>query len=167
MDNKTKEALKQLQAEIRQLQTVVSNKQPRPGPEGPSEEAVNTGSKVKDAVVQCSVTYAVPGRGPGQKKMAVAASAAQIARVTTEAAAALGYALASPQKVALLRALLDKEAESAAALGKVTGLSTGSLYHHLRELMRAGLIHQAGRNSYVLTERGVRTLLILLALAAE
>ncbi len=99
--------------------------------------------------------------------MVTSATAAQLTRVTNGDAAALGYALASAQKVALLRVLLDKASESAAALGELTGLSTGSLYHHLRELMRAGLIHQAGRNSYVLTERGTRVLLVLLALASE
>ena len=167
MDNKTKEALKQIQAEIRQLQMALAGKQPEVRDERPTEDHSMSVRKIKDAIVQCSVTYLVPGAGPEQKKMLTAVSAAQIARVPTEAAAALGYALASPQKIALLRALLDKDAESAAALGEVTNLSTGSLYHHLRELMRADLIHQAGRNSYVLTERGVRVLLILLALAVE
>ena len=90
-------------------------------------------------------------------------SAAQVAKVTDEAAALLGYALSSPQKVSLLRALLGMESESAAALGETAHLSTGSLYHHLRDLMHAGLIAQAGRNQYHITPRGQKVLLLLLA----
>jgi DNA-binding transcriptional ArsR family regulator len=167
MDNKTKDALKQLQAEIRQLQTIVAVKQGSVKEEiSPADE--NAGARrVKDAVVHYTVSHAVPGEGPEPKKMTAAANMAQLTSVTSEAAAALGYALASPQKIALLRALLDRPSESASVLGDITGLSTGSLYHHLRELMRAGLIHQAGRNIYVLTERGTRVLLVLLTLASE
>ncbi len=87
--------------------------------------------------------------------------------MTDEAAAILGYALSSPQKIALLRALLGHESESAAALGAAANLSTGSLYHHLRDLMHAGLIAQAGRNQYHMTPRGQRVLLLLLALASK
>ena len=167
MDNKTKDALKQIQAEIRQLQTIVAAKQPERGEEAATGDVPLGPRRAKDAMVQCSVTHVVAGTGLEPRKMVTSASAAQIARVTNEAAAALGYALASPQKIALLRALLDKESESASVLGSQTGMSTGSLYHHLRELMRSNLIHQDGRNSYVLTERGTRVLLILLALAME
>ncbi len=166
MDNKTKEALKQLQSEIRQLQTAIAGRRTEVKPEAPDAEARKEKDS-KEAVVQCVVNSPLPGSGDEMKRLAVSATAAQLARVTNDAAAAVGYALASPQKVALLRALLHTESESASVLGEATGLTTGSLYHHLRELMRAGLVHQSGRNAYVLTEQGVRTLYILLALAVE
>lgn len=165
MDNKTKDALKQLQAEIRQLQSVVGSK-----PEanaGADDLGARKEKTAKDIVVQCEMQYLLPEGNGAVKRLTAGATAAQLARVTNETAAALGYAVASPQKVALLRALLVQESESAAALGAQTGLTTGSLYHHLRELMRAGLIHQTGRNRYILTEQGVRVLLVLLALAVE
>ncbi len=173
MDKQTKEALKQMQAEmrqeIRQLQALVAEQRAERKPDtAPSEEPA-PGSKGKaDGVVQYSVSRPASGDGDAPFKTgAVVVTAAQIAKTTDEAAALLGYALSSPQKVSLLRALLGREAESAAALGETTNLSTGSLYHHLRDLMHAGLIAQSSRNQYGITPRGQRVLLLLLALAAE
>ena len=154
MDNKTKDAIKQLQADMRQLHTLLAGKQS----DGGNSEEPPAAPKAKGEV---AVQYAVGKSGTH------AVTEAQIAKVTDEAAAALGYALSSPQKVALLRALLLKETESAAALGAAAHLSTGSLYHHLRDLMHADLIKQAGRNQYMLTPRGGRILLVVLALATE
>ncbi len=176
MDKQTKEALKQMQAEmrqeIRQLQALISEQQQqqmerRPEPAVPEEPAPAAKGKT-DGVVHYSINRPPSGDGDTPFKTgAVAVTAAQIAKTTDEAAALLGYALSSPQKVSLLRALLGREPESAAALGATTSLSTGSLYHHLRDLMHAGLIAQSGRNQYQITPRGQRVLLLLLALASE
>jgi DNA-binding transcriptional ArsR family regulator len=169
MDNKTKEALKLIQTEMRQLHALVTEARAEPRAEaGVSEEPPVTSKAKADSVVQYSVTRPASNDGDAAFKTGtVSVSAAQIAKTTDEAAALLGYALSSPQKVALLRALLGHESESAAALGTAANLSTGSLYHHLRDLMHAGLIGQAGRNQYQITGRGQRVLLLLLALAAE
>ena len=174
MDKQTKEALKQLQAEIKHLQTQVAQTQVAgsraapPAESGPVEDAPPPAKSKSDAVVQYAIHR--PGAGGGDapfKTGTVLVSAAQIGRTTDEAAALIGYALSSPQKVALLRALLGHDGESAAALGATASLSTGSLYHHLRDLMHAGLIAQSGRNQYGITPRGQRVLLLLLALASE
>lgn len=181
MDNKTKEALKQIQTEMRQLQALMaegrSETKSETKPEAKSEvkseviegEETPVPNKGKsDAIVQYNVHRPATGDGDTAFKTGnVSVSAAQIAKTTDESAALIGYALSSPQKVALLRALLGQEHKSAAALGAVANLSTGSLYHHLRDLMHAGLIGQAGRNQYQITPRGQRVLLMLLALAAE
>lgn len=168
MDNKTKDAIKQLQAEIKQLHALVAAKpsagSSEPTPDVPEDNV--PGRKSRAFAVQCIIAHSASGNGADMKKMTVAATAVQIAQTTDDAAASLGCAVSSPQKVGLLRALLDKESESAAALGDATHLSTGSLYHHLRELMRTDLVRQSGRNQYHLTERGIRTLLVVLALAA-
>lgn len=159
MDNKTKDALKLLQAEIRQLQSAIAA---RP----PEKTAGDLGPAAKgDVVVQYSAHTAASA---GAKKTPTYSfTAAQLERVTDEQAAAVGYALASPPKIRLLRALHGKESEGAAELGAETHLSTGSLYHHLRELMRADFIRQTARSRYVLTDHGERVLLVLLALAAD
>lgn len=173
MDKQTKEALKQMQAEmrqeIRQLQALVGEQRAerKPDPAPPDEPGPNVKGKA-DGVVHYSISRPASGdRDTPFRTGAVAVTAAQIAQTTDEAAALLGYALSSPQKVSLLRALLGRDSESAAALGTTTNLSTGSLYHHLRDLMHAGLIAQASRNQYQITPRGQRVLLLLLALAAE
>ncbi len=163
MDKQTKEALKQMQAEMRQemrqLHALVSEQRAERKPEAaPAEDATPSVKGKADGVVHYSINRLASGDGDTPFKTgAVAVTAAQIAKTTDEAAALLGYALSSPQKVSLLRALL----------GTTTNLSTGSLYHHLRDLMHAGLIAQAGRNQYQITPRGQRVLLLLLALAAE
>lgn len=169
MDKQTKEALKQMQAEMRQLQALIGEQRTERKPEAaPTEEPTPTAKGKMDGVVHYSISRPAFGDSDAPFKTGpVAVTAAQIAKTTDEAAALLGYALSSPQKVSLLRALLDRDSESAAALGATTNLSTGSLYHHLRDLMHAGLIAQAGRNQYQVTPRGQRVLLLLLALAAE
>ncbi len=163
MDKQTKEALKQMQAEMRQLQAQLTDR--------PAEKAtaLDPAPKSKsDALVQYSVNRPASGDDDTAFKTGpLSVSAAQIAAATDEAAAQLGYALSSPQKVGLLRALLGHESEGAAALGAAAGLSTGSLYHHLRDLMHAGLLTQAGRSRYAITPQGQRVLLVLLALTVE
>lgn len=168
MDKQTKEALKQMQAEMRHLQALIDEQRAERKPDThPSEEAPANRGKT-DAAVQYSINRPAAGDGDVPSKTgSVTVSAAQIAKTTDEAAAILGYALSSPQKVSLLRALLGHDSESAASLGATTNLSTGSLYHHLRDLMHAGLVAQAGRNQYGITSRGQRVLLLLLALASE
>jgi len=171
---KTKDALKQLQAEVRQLQSLAAASQaarPADGsPAAPDESlpSAPAASKAKDAVVSYNIQRPALGEGDAPFGTGpVAVTWAQVARTTDESVALLGYALSSPQKVGLLRALLGHDGESAAALGATAQLSTGSLYHHLRDLMHTGLISQAGRNQYRITARGQRVLLLLLALAAE
>jgi hypothetical protein len=80
--------------------------------------------------------------------------------------AKLGYALSSAPKVALLRLLFTGGEQSAAQLGEKAGLTTGSLYHHLRELIYADVIAQESRNRYRLTTLGRRATRLLSALAA-
>jgi DNA-binding HxlR family transcriptional regulator len=79
--------------------------------------------------------------------------------------ARFGYALSSAPKIALVRYLLEEGEQSAAQLGEKTGLTTGSLYHHLRELIHTEIIVQSSRNRYALTPQGRRAVLLLFALA--
>ncbi|MHB8646393.1 MAG: hypothetical protein ACYDAR_11455 [Thermomicrobiales bacterium] len=59
-------------------------------------------------------------------------------------------ALASMPRLALYRAVLEHPATSG-ELMKAAGLNTtGQLYHHLRELIGAGLVAQEGRDRYAL-----------------
>ena len=177
MDKQTKEALKQMQAEMRQLQTLIADQRSEQKadhkPEAKPEHKLEPKTEVKPELKsEGGVTYSVhrPALGGDDtafKTGTMTISAAQIQHATDESAAVLGYALSSPQKVGLLRALLGHSPESAASLGATAHLSTGSLYHHLRDLMHAGLIAQEGRNRYQITPRGQRVLLMLLALTVD
>lgn len=172
MDKQTKEALKQIQAEMRALQAQLAERAPDPAeavpkakpPAGAGPDDTGGGG----TLVRYSVRRAAAGDGDTAFKTGqVSVTDARLAGATDEAAAQLGYALSSPQKVGLLRALLGRDSESAADLGATAGLSTGSLYHHLRDLMHAGLLAQAGRSRYAITARGQRVLLVLLALTLD
>ncbi len=167
MDSKTKDALKQLQAEVRQLQASLTQKRGVAEPDALDEDKP---SKTARGSVFVQFSVALPGLdadNKAQKPYQSSFTELQLNGVSDEAAAAVGYALASAQKIGLLRALWGKESEGSAALGEATSLTTGSLYHHLRELMRANLVSQSGRNRYVLSPRGARVLPIVLALAIE
>lgn len=59
-------------------------------------------------------------------------------------------ALASMPRLALYRAVLDQPATSSALMAAAGLNTTGQLYHHLRELIGAGLIVQEGRDRYAL-----------------
>jgi predicted transcriptional regulator len=63
----------------------------------------------------------------------------------------------------VLRLLLAGEATHK-ALSKATGLKAGPLYYHIRELRSAGLIGPKVRDLYMLTKRGRRVILGILAL---
>lgn len=181
MDKQTKEALKQMQAEMRHLQTLLADQKqdtkadPKPDAKPDAKPDSKLDAKPDKSELKTEnggITYSVhrPALGDGDtalKTGPVTVSAAQLAAATDEAAAQLGYALSSPQKVGLLRALLGHPSESAAALGAAAQLSTGSLYHHLRDLMHTGLIAQEGRNRYQITPHGQCVLLMLLALTVE
>ncbi|WP_188195288.1 ArsR/SmtB family transcription factor [Nonomuraea sp. SYSU D8015] len=85
----------------------------------------------------------------------------------TAAATAL-ESMGSPPRLALLAALVGgprSRAELQEALGGET--STGHLYHHLRELQRAGLITQRRRGTYEVVARAVIPLLAVLAAALD
>jgi DNA-binding transcriptional ArsR family regulator len=85
----------------------------------------------------------------------------------TAAAGAL-ESMGSPPRLALLAALVGgprSRAELQEALGGES--STGHLYHHLRELQRAGLITQRRRGAYEVVARAVIPLLAILAAALD
>jgi DNA-binding transcriptional ArsR family regulator len=58
--------------------------------------------------------------------------------------------LASPARIILLRALLQGPRTSQQLRAELDDPSVGQLYHHLRELLAAGLINQPGRSLYAI-----------------
>jgi len=85
-----------------------------------------------------------PARGPGGVAIHPAMPAA-VARVLA--------GLAHPDRVRIAQAIL-RGANSHHALAEVVKLQAGPLYHHLKELDRAGLIAREQRNQYGLTKLG-------------
>jgi hypothetical protein len=114
-----------------------------------------------------AVVLAVPSAKSGDSQDAPFVSTpnqSALSAVDTADVAKLGYAFSSAPKVALIRMLLENGEQTAAQLGEGAGLTTGSLYHHLRELVHAEVASQSSRNHYSLTDLGRRTTLVMLAL---
>jgi ArsR family transcriptional regulator len=80
-----------------------------------------------------------------------------------EPLAQLFAALASPHRIVILRTLWDGPRSSQSLQEAVGMSSTGQLYHHLKELLAAGLIIQRGGRDYTLAP--AKRMLICLALA--
>lgn len=90
---------------------------------------------------------------------------AQTLQANPEIVARLFAALGSPFRIRLLRALLEgprtsRELQAALEVGPV-----GQLYHHLKELLLAGLIIQPRRNVYAIREETVVPILLAFAVA--
>jgi DNA-binding transcriptional ArsR family regulator len=193
MDNKTKDALKVIQSELRALQLTMESIKPG-GTALPeqldgvaalaSKSSGRLDSKALSDLLEqveeeslnspdAAVGYAVlvrPAGGKATKRFSPPGlPLARLSSISEEQVAAIANALSAPPKVAILRALfsLPGGKESAANLGETTNLSSGSLYYHLRDLTYAGLIEQATRGSYTVTNKGICALLLVSALAAE
>jgi DNA-binding transcriptional ArsR family regulator len=72
-------------------------------------------------------------------------------------------ALGSPARVTLVRTLLGGARNSQQLQAALGGVSTGQLYHHLKELRAAGIIDQHGRSDYRLAPSKIVPFLIVLA----
>jgi DNA-binding transcriptional ArsR family regulator len=81
--------------------------------------------------------------------------------------AQLFAALASPHRLIVLRTLCAGPRTSQ-QLQEVLGMSSpGQLYHHLKELLAAGLIVQQGRSGYAIAPRSVIALCMALMAASD
>lgn len=84
-----------------------------------------------------------------------------------EGVARIFGALGSPHRVLMLRALCDgpktgQQLEDAAGIS-----STGQLYHHIKELLAAGLVVQPARSVYALRPTTVIAVCVALMLASD
>ena len=172
-----KSALRNLSLEIAELRDEMDalkisvGDRSAPLPRAPSPEAAALEEQMRSEIsapADAAVVYAFAAR---TEETSIASGANHVSslvdllRADDERVARIGYALSSPPKIALIRALLSEGPQSAAQLGQQAKLSTGSLYHHLRELVHADVIHQTGRNRYALTTLGQQTVLLLFAAA--
>ena len=76
-------------------------------------------------------------------------------------------ALGHPARLALVRALLAGDRTSAELQEVVGTASAGQLYHHLKDLIAAGVAEQAGRSRYRISNARVVPLLVVLAAAGD
>ncbi|OLE23221.1 MAG: hypothetical protein AUG49_16750 [Catenulispora sp. 13_1_20CM_3_70_7] len=97
------------------------------------------------------VTYSGSGQfGPHAVKLRQRQDLATVFAADPETVAHVFGALASPVRIQLVRALLDGQKTSQELRGVLDDASAGQLYHHLRELLAAGLVVQPARSVYAI-----------------
>jgi ArsR family transcriptional regulator len=65
---------------------------------------------------------------------------------------AIAKALADPRRMALLESIASEPEYSCAKLCEESGVSKGTVSHHIRELVRAGLINERRDGQYMFYE---------------
>ena len=76
-------------------------------------------------------------------------------------------ALGHPARLALVRALLTGVRTSQELQEVIGSGSAGQLYHHLKDLIAAGVVDQAGRSRYRISAGRIVPLLVILAAAGD
>lgn len=84
----------------------------------------------------------------------------------TARAVRLGAGFSTPVRVALIQVLLHGGKQPVADIGTQVGVTTGSLYHNLRELIHAGIAVQVDKTHYELTAAGREAATLLFQLVA-
>ena len=115
-----------------------------------------------------AVTYAGSATlGDGEVLWAGEHGLPQIWDLDPTAVARLLASLGHPARLALVRALLAGERTSQELQGVIQSGSAGQLYHHLKDLIAAGVVDQAGRNRYRISTGRIVPLLVILAAAGD
>lgn len=102
--------------------------------------------------------FMITGRGQfGSVPIAIRqrAGLSDVLDTDPDAVARVFAALASPARITVLRALLDGPRTSQELRAELDDASVGQLYHHLRELLAAGLITQPARSRYAIPRRAL------------
>jgi Helix-turn-helix domain len=114
-----------------------------------------------------SLTYAGNvGAGAGHLVIVARRTVADVLSTDPGVAGRVFAALASPARITLLKTLLDGPQTTQQLRGVLDDPSVGQLYHHLKELLAAGLVVQPGRSMYAL-RRGTQVEVCILILAAS
>lgn len=123
---------------------------------GPGDALGGVPGGVPNAVPESEETaFEYSGRGRfGKHQMVVhrRAGLAEVMGTEPDQLAKVFAALASPARIVLLRSLLDGPLTSQELRARLADPSVGQLYHHLNQLLAAGLVVQPGRSRYALPQ---------------
>jgi DNA-binding HxlR family transcriptional regulator len=95
------------------------------------------------------------------------ATLSQVFAAEPEAVTRVFAALASPARIVLLRSLVGGPRTSQQLREVLDAPSVGQLYHHLRELLAAGLVVQPGRSVYEIPPGKVIAVCVAVSAAAQ
>jgi DNA-binding transcriptional ArsR family regulator len=164
-----------LEARVAALEQPPATPIPTPAPDGTNSEALldylrqyqapnATESEARGAI---QYTGALELPSGAEYSWQIMRPVAGLLALDVEPLAQVLAALGSPQRLLLVRAMLDGP-RSSHQLQEALGIaSAGQLYHHLKELLATGIIEQRGRSVYRLAARNVVPYLVALALAYD
>jgi DNA-binding transcriptional ArsR family regulator len=105
--------------------------------------------------------------GPQRVMIRKRATLSEVLATEPEAITPVFAALASPVRILLLRALIGGPRTSQQLREVLAGPSVGQLYHHLRELLVAGLVVQPSRSLYEIPPGKVVAVCVAVSAAAH
>ena len=76
-------------------------------------------------------------------------------------------ALGNPQRVQIVQALIHAPATTAELSGRLDEPSTGQLFHHLKELLAAGVVYQPQRGTYAIRQQHIVPLLTVMSCSLD
>lgn len=133
------------------------------------EERRSTPTPVVDRGEEDSfVTYA--GAGPwadGRVDRQILRYWTEVLEQAPRKAAGLFSALSNPSRLRIVAELVGGQVTTAELAKRLDQPSTGQLFHHIKELLAAGLIHQPVRGTYAVRKEHVVPLLALLSAAID
>lgn len=140
------------------IQTAFLQQRQQQGLRGPQGERAAQGTLTYGGVAQ------IAGKPYQMQRQQ---SLASLFETAPETLAQVFAALASPHRIIILR-LLCQEQRTSQQLQELLGMSSaGQLYHHLKELLTAGLIVQRERSVYSIDPAKVITICVALMVASN
>jgi len=149
-----------------------SRHDPRVGPGGDASptDALPTSAVPAEApeMGHASVTYTGSGEWNGAPlAWRMEHSWDAVRTLAGDSAARVLGALSSGLRLRIVAALLERPCTTAELVERLEQPSSGQLFHHLRELLAAGVVHQPVRGTYAVRRQDVVPLLALLAAAID
>jgi len=117
---------------------------------------------------EATVGYSGAGQfGPDRVLIAQRATLSQVLAADPEGVTRVFAGLANPARLTLLRALVAGPLSSQQLREVLDDPSVGQLYHHLRELLAAGLVIQPSRSVYAIPQGKVVAVCVAIRAAAD
>jgi DNA-binding transcriptional ArsR family regulator len=109
-----------------------------------------------------TVVYAGAGPwGEGTVALQIVRGWRDVLDASEDALARVMAALANPTRIRIVGELLQGPVPTGELARRLEQPSAGQLFHHLKELLSAGIIHQPVRGTYAIGDRHVVPLLVL------
>jgi DNA-binding HxlR family transcriptional regulator len=159
--------LTQLEQKMDALLRRLEEQNPERSPAAPTEAPADRSQpeKEKGGVRGTLAFTAVLHVGLRRVRMKQEQDLSAVADVEPTSVSRVFAALGSPFRILLLRALLDGPRTSQELQGELDVGPAGQLYHHLKELLAAGLIVQQKRSVYALRDQKAVQVCIALVIA--